>query len=160
MLQRLLHVHLQHVGDRLALEPHLQRLAIEAMPFADGAGHPHVGQKIHLQPVRAVPFARLAAAAGHVEAEPARLVAAALRLGQLRVQVADLVEQLDVRGRVRARRAADRRLVDGDQLVEMLQPFDPLVRAGLAFAAVQIAAQGLDQNVVDQRALARAATRR
>ena len=42
----------------------------------------------------------------------------------------------------------------------MLEPLDPLVRAGLAFAAVQVAAQRLDQNVVDQRALARAARRR
>ena len=61
---------------------------------------------------------------------------------------------------IRARRAADRRLVDGDQLVEMLEPFDPLVLAGLALAAVQIAVQRLDEDVVDQRALARAATRR
>ncbi len=97
---------------------------------------------------------------GDVEAEPARLVAAGLRLGQLRVQIANFVEHLDVRRRIRARRAADRRLIDGDQLVEMLEPFDPLVLAGLAFAAVQIAAQGFDQDVVDQRALARAATRR
>ena len=33
---------------------------------------------------------------------------------------------------LRARRAADRRLVDGDHLVEVLQALDPLVRAGLA----------------------------
>ena len=135
MLERLLHVHLQHVGDALALELHLQRLAVEAMALAHRAGDPDVGQEIHLQPVRAVALARLAAAAGDVEAEPARLVAAALRLGQLREQVADLVEHLDVGRRVRARRAADRRLVDGDQLVEMLEPFDAVVIAGLPFAA-------------------------
>ena len=140
----------------LALEADLQRLAIEAMPLAHRAGDPHVGQKVHLQPVRAVAFAGFAATAGHVEAEPAFLVAAGFRLGQLRVQLANVVEHLDVGGRVRARRAADRRLIDGDQLVEMLEPFDPLVIARLAFAAVQIAAQGLDQDVVDQRAFARA----
>ncbi len=156
MFQRLLHVHFQHVGDRLALEADLQRLAIEAMPLADRAGDPHVGQKIHLQPVRAVSFARFAAAAGHVEAEPADLVAPGLRLGQLRVEIADLVEQLDVRGRIRTRRPPDRRLIDRDQFVEMLHPLDPVVIARLADAAVQVAAQGLDQNVVDQRALARA----
>ena len=132
VVERLLHVHFQHVGDRLAFEADLQRLAIEAMPLANRASDPDVGQKIHLQPVRAVSLARLAAAAGDVEAESARLVAAGLRLGQLGVQIANLVEQLDVGGRVRARRAADRRLIDGDQLVEMLEPFDPLVLAGLA----------------------------
>ncbi len=139
MAERLLHVHLEHFGDALVLEHDLQRFAIEAVAFADRAGDPDVGQKIHFEAVRAVAFARFAAAALHVEAEPARLVAAAFRFGQLRVEVADVVEQLDVRGRVRARRAADRRLIDGDELVELLEAFDPVVRAGLAFAAVQIA---------------------
>ena len=126
--ERLLHVHFQHVGDRLALEADLQRLAIEAVPLAHRAGDPDVGQKIHFQLVRAVAFAGFAAAAGDVEAEAARLVAAGLRLGQLRVEIADFVEHLDVGGRVRARRAADRRLIDGDQLVEMFEPLDALVR--------------------------------
>ena len=46
--QQLLHVHLQHFGNRLAFELHLQRLAVVAMSFADRARHPHVRQKIHL----------------------------------------------------------------------------------------------------------------
>ncbi len=133
---------------------HLQRFAIEAVALAHGARDPHVGQKIHLQPVRAVAFARLAAAAGDIEAEPARLVAAALRFGELRVQVADVVEHLDVRARVRARRAADRRLVDDDQLVELIDALDAIVLAGLAFAAHEVAQQRFAQDVVHQRALA------
>ena len=100
MPQRLLDVHFQHLGDRLALEADLQRLAVEAVPLAHRAGDPHVGQEVHLQLVRAVALAGLAAAAADVEAEAARLVAAGLRLGQLRVELADLVEDLDVGGRV------------------------------------------------------------
>ena len=92
MLERLLHVHLEHVADALALEPDVQGLAVEPLPLADRAGHPDVGQEVHLQPVRAVPLAGLAPAARDVEAEPARLVAPGLGLGQLRVEVADLVE--------------------------------------------------------------------
>ena len=61
--QRLLHVHLQHLGDRLALVADLQRLAVEAVPLAHRAGDPDVGQEVHLQPVRAVALAGLAAAA-------------------------------------------------------------------------------------------------
>ena len=117
--QRLLHVHFEHFGDRFALEANLQRFAIEAVPLAHRAGDPHVGQKIHFELVRAVALAGLAAAPRDVEAEAAGLVAAGLRFGKLRVELANLVEQLDVRGRVRARRAADRRLIDGDQLVEL-----------------------------------------
>ena len=40
---------------------------------------------------------------------------------------------------IRARRAADRRLVDDDQLVELVDAFDAIVLARLAFAAHQVA---------------------
>ena len=96
VLQRFLHVHFQHVVDVLALEADLQRFAVEAPALAHGAGHPDVGEEIHLQAVGAVALARLAAAARLVEAESARLVAADLGLRQLREQRADLVEDLDV----------------------------------------------------------------
>ncbi len=155
-VQRLLDVHLQHLGDRAVLELDLQRLAVVAVAFAHRAGDPDVGQEIHFQPRRAVAFAGLATAASHVEAEPARLVAPPPRLGHLGEQVADVVEHLDVRAGIGPRRAADRRLVDRDQLVQMLQPFDRPVRAGMALASVQVPAQGLDQDVVDQGTLARA----
>ena len=125
VLERLLNVHVQHVADALALEPDVQGLAVEPLALADRAGDPDVGQEVHLQAVGAVTLAGLAAAAGNVEAEPARLVAPDAGLGQLRVEIADLVEQLDVGGRVGAGRAADRRLVDVDDLVELVDPFDP-----------------------------------
>ena len=83
-LQRLLDVHLEHIGDGLALELDLQRFVVVPMSLADRAGHPHIGEEIHFQAIRAVPFAGFAATARDVEAEPARLVAAPLGLGQLR----------------------------------------------------------------------------
>ena len=113
--QGLLNVHFEHFGDRLALVADLEGLAVEAMALADRAGDPDVGEEVHFELVGAVAFAGLAAAAGDVEAEAAGLVAAGLGLGQLREELADLVEDLDVGGRVGARRAADGRLVDGDQ---------------------------------------------
>ena len=157
VLERLLDVHVEHVADALALEPDVQGLAVEPLPLADRAGHPDVGQEVHLQAVGAVPLAGLAPASRDVEAEPARLVAPGAGLGELRVEVADQVQQLDVRGRVRARRAADRRLVDVDDLVEVVHPLDPVVGPGRAVRAVQVAGQDLAEDVADQRALARAA---
>ena len=127
------------------------------MPLADGARHPDVGEKIHFEPVRAAPFARLAAAPRDVEAESPRLEAPHLRFGQLREQVADQVEQFDVRGRVRAGRAADGRLVDVDRLVEMLEPGDACVRAGKSLPLVQIAVERFPQDVVDERTFSRTA---
>src|SRR5690606_31321298 len=124
--------------------------------FAHGARDPHVGQKIHLKLVGAVAFARFAASALDVEAEAAFAITAGLRLWQLGVQFADFVKDLDVRGRVGARRAANGRLVDGDQLIEVIHALDSVVVAGMAVAAVEVTPQGFAQHVVDQRAFARA----
>ena len=79
---------------------------------------------MHLDLQHAVALARLAAAALDVEGETARLVAARAAFRQFGEPVADRREQIGVGGRVGARRAADRRLVDVDDLVEQLQPLD------------------------------------
>ena len=76
MLEGLLNVHVEHVADAAALEPDVQGLAAEPLALADRARHPDIGQEVHLQSVRAVAVAGLAAAAGHVEAEPSRCIAA------------------------------------------------------------------------------------
>ena len=108
---------------------HLQGLPVVAGAVADLAGHVDVGQEVHLDLDGAVARAGLAAAALDVEGEPARLVAADLGLGRGGEQRADVVEDAGVGGRVGARRAADGRLVDVDDLVEVVQPGDPGVPA-------------------------------
>ena len=127
-LHRLAARHVEHVGDRLAVVRDGQRLGVVALAAAGVALDPHVGQEVHLDPLLAVPFARLAAPAGHVEAEPPRRVAAQLRLGQLGEQLADQVEHAGVRGRVRRRRVAQRLLIDADHLVDLLDAADRVVR--------------------------------
>ena len=109
---------------RLVLELHLQRLAVVALALADLARDVDVGQEVHLDLDDAVALAGLAAAALDVEGEAARLVAARLRLGQAGEQLADRREDAGVGRRVRARRAADRRLVDVDDLVDVLEALD------------------------------------
>src|SRR3989344_8613964 len=71
---RLLHGHPEHVVDVLALVFHLERLPVEAFALAYLAFHVHRGQEMHFDRDGPVAFAVLATAAGHVEAEPARLV--------------------------------------------------------------------------------------
>jgi hypothetical protein len=68
---RLLDRHVEHVGDRLALEQHLQRLAVVALALAHLAGDVDVGQEVHLDLDDAVALAGLAAAALDVEGEAA-----------------------------------------------------------------------------------------
>ena len=127
---RFLDGHVEDVGDALALELHLQRLAIVALAVADVAGDVDVGEEVHLDLDQAVAGAGLAAAALDVEAEAAGLVAARLALGQAGEPVADVGEGAGIGRRVGARGAADRRLVDVDHLVEIFEAGELLVAAG------------------------------
>ena len=155
-LERLLDRHRQHVGDRRALVADVERLAVVALALADLARHVHVGQEVHLDADHPVARARLAAAALDVEREAPRRVAARARLGRERVELAHAREQVGVGRGVRARRAADRRLVDLDHLVELLEPLDRAVRARLEAGAQQPVGERAVDHVVDERRLARA----
>ena len=115
-----LDIHLEHVGDRLVFEFDAECLAVEAMPFADRARNPNVSEKIHLEFRRAVSFARLATPAIHVETKSTGFVASTFRLRQLREQSTDVVEDLYIGTGIRSGCATNRRLVDGDQLIEKL----------------------------------------
>ena len=107
-LERPVDRHVEHVGDRLAVELDRQRLGGEPRTAAGVAGDPDVGQEVHLDPLLPGPLAGLAPAAGLVEAEPARRVAADLGLGKLGEELADQVEHPGVgrRGRVGRRSPA------------------------------------------------------
>jgi hypothetical protein len=111
---------------------------------------------VHLDLDDAVALAGLAAAALDVEGEASGLVAARLRFGQACKPFADWREGTGIGRRIRARRAADRRLVDVDDLVDVLQPLDAVMR-GRAFArVVQFARDGLVERVDQKRRLAAA----
>jgi hypothetical protein len=109
---------------------------------------------VHLDLDLPVAAADLAAAALDVEREPARLVAAGARLLGLGVEVANLVEEPDVGGRVRPWGTPDRGLVDGDDLVEVLEALDPLMGARPHPRAMELVGDGLVEDLVDQRRLA------
>src|SRR6266478_1974038 len=96
------------------------------------ARHVHVRQEVHLDADQSVALACFAPSALHVEREATRFVAALARDWRRREQLPDRREQAGVGGRIAARRASDRRLVDADQLVEILQPADGAIRRRLA----------------------------
>ena len=153
---RLLDRHREHFVDVLALVADLERLAVVALAVADVARHVDVGQEVHLDLDQAVALARLAAPALHVEREASRAVAALARFLHLREQLADRREEPGVGRRIAARRAPDRALVDADHLVEVLEPFDLVVRRRLLGAVVQMPRDRVVERVVDERRLARA----
>src|SRR3546814_15117928 len=64
----------QNVGDGLALERHLQRLAVVALAVAHVAGDVDIRQEVHLDLQHAVALTGLAPPALDVEGEAPRLV--------------------------------------------------------------------------------------
>ncbi len=156
-LGRLADRHVEHLGDVLALVVHLERVAVVPRSPAHLARDVDVGQEVHLDLDRAVARAVLAATALDVEAEPAGLVAARLRLHRVGEQRADAVEDPGVGRRIRPRRASDRRLVDVHDLVELLEAGHPAVLARNLARAVELVGQHLVEDVVDEARLARTA---
>ena len=136
-VHRLVDRHVEHLGDGLALVVHLERLAVVPCALADLAGNVDIGKELHLDLEDAVPTARFAASALHIEAEPPCLIPAHPRLAHLTEQVADRIEHARISRGIRARRAADRLLIDIDDLVDMLQSLDLLVLAGLPLCTVE-----------------------
>src|ERR1700719_3729038 len=102
----------------MAFVSYRKRLGVVAAAPADFAGGVHVGEEIHFNAAQAVALAGFAAAALHVEAEPARLVAALARFGQHGEEFADRREDARVRRGIRAWRAANGRLIDLDHFVD------------------------------------------
>ena len=148
--------HVEHVGDRLALEQHVERLAVVALAVADVAGDVDVGQEVHLDLDDAVALAGLAAAALDVEGEAPRLVAARLGFRQVGEPVADGREGAGVGRGVGARRAADGRLVDVDDLVEEFQALDAVVIGGVLARTHDAARRRLEQRLDQEGRLAAA----
>src|SRR5690554_2926068 len=155
-LEPLVHRHVEHVGDRLAADLHLEGLAVVPRALADLAGDVDVGEEVHLDLDRAVALARLAAAALDVEREAAGLVAALARLGRPGEEVADLGEDAGVGGWVRSWGAADRALVDLDDLVDVLDAGDASVGARRGLRPVEGLGQRRAEYRVHERRLARA----
>ena len=134
-MEGLLDVEVEDVGDGFVFVEDLAGLAAEAGALADGAGDPEVGEEIHLDLVGAVALAGLATAAAlagvNIETEASGLVAAELGVGQFSEEESDLIEELDVGGGVAAWGAPDRGLIDGDNLVEVVESVEGGVWAGL-----------------------------
>src|SRR5690606_21429291 len=124
-------------------------LAIETSAVACRATHRQVGQEVHFDAANPLALTLFAAAALDVEAEAAELVAAELGLARAGKYAANVVKHARVRGGIAARRAADRRLIDFDQLVELAGATQTAERAGLRAFARQSATQRTSKRFID-----------
>jgi hypothetical protein len=146
-------------------------LDVEGGGFVTGsvaflAGEFDVGEELHFDGDGAVSLADVAASARDVEGEAAGGEALALGVGLGGEEGADLVEGFDICNRIGSRGAADGRLVDEDDVVEVLGAgegavevggFGRLLGAGAAGFAVEQLHERAVEHLVDERGLARAA---
>jgi len=148
--------HFEHLGHRPIAPSQLEDLGPVALAVAVRAAQVDVGQELHLDVLEARAGAGRAAAVAGVEAEGAGRVAALLRFGQHREQLADRVPGADVADRVGARALADRRLVHEHHVAQPIDPVEPLEGAGRFARLAEVLGQRRVQHVLQQRGLARA----
>src|SRR5690606_26054107 len=141
------HGEIERIGDGEAAIAHLERLAVVTPSRARVARRVHVGKEMHFDAQHAVSLARLATASLHVERETAWLVSAGARVRQPRVELAEVREDPGVRRGIRARRAPNRGLVDADDLVDVLEPFDAIAGSDPARCAIELRANGREERV-------------
>ena len=125
-VDRLVHLHLQHVANVPAAPADGQRLRVEARTLAGFAQHFHIRQKAHGDGANALPFATGAASLAGVETETVGRIAACLGFQRVGKQLADDVPESDVGGRAGTRRLADGRLIDFEHAVNALKTTDSL----------------------------------
>ncbi|MBV6516800.1 MAG: hypothetical protein HPKKFMNG_02490 [Planctomycetes bacterium] len=148
--------HIQYVGDALAPVLHFQRFAVIARAVAGFTHDMNVRQEVHLDQLDALALAGFTPAAGNVEREAAGLVAPLPRLVRLGEEVANEAKHVGVCRGVAAGRAADGRLVNLDDLVDLVEALDALVFTRLGSRAVHVLGQRAGEDVCDQGALAAA----
>src|SRR3546814_3037240 len=119
------------------------------------ARHIDVGQEVHLDLDKSVAGAGFTPPALDVEAEAPWLIAARLAFGQPREPVADDCEGAGVGRGVGSRGAADRGLVDVDDLVAMFETLETVVRPRDEPRAVEGARRAGVECVDDEARLAR-----
>ena len=143
--------------DRTATIVGVEHLRLEPLPVTVLAGDENVGEKLHLDLDHALPLAGFAPASGDVEREVAGRQSASPGTLGLGEQLADGIEGLQVRDRVRPGRSADGRLIDQHDIGDVLETVE---LRKLTNAAVPPAFGALDrrvQHIVHERGLPRAA---
>src|SRR5207302_10478618 len=105
-------IHTHHLSYRFSQEITSVGLSDDSSPSTIFTRHVGARKKIHLQFNHTLALARLAPSALGIKGEPARAITAHAGHRNLCVKIANLIEDLDVGRRGRARGFPDGRLVD------------------------------------------------
>ncbi len=143
--------HLQHVGDCLPAELHLEGLVVVPVAATLLTGNCHVRQEVHVDGYRPLAATLLAAPALDVKRESALVVAPALGQVGLCEQLPNVIEHAGVGRGVRPRRPPDRRLIDQPYRLDPLDSLDRVVGARVdARIVVHLPGQAFVQDLVHQ----------
>ena len=119
-LTRVIDGHVEDVGNIFALVFDFQRFPVVARTVTNLTGYVHIGQEIHFNADNAIAVAGLAAAAFNIKAKAAGLIAAHLRFGRLAEKLADKIKDPRIGCRIGTRCPANWRLVNVDDLIDVL----------------------------------------
>ncbi len=147
---------IQNVGQTLALIADLQHLVPKTFALTLGAGDVHVREKLHLDFFKALAFARLAASALDVEREGTRRIATDPRQFGSRQEPPHRVERLGVGEQVGARRGANGRLIDKNNVGQPVASQNSAARTRDTDRLPALLFEAAIQHVFHQRRLARA----
>src|SRR5215211_3390515 len=139
----------------LIAEQDLERFPVEPLAVTNVTRHVHIGQELHFDAQFALSLAGFAAPTMYVKRETSGLVTAHLALREFGIQLPDLVEQTRIGTGVRTRRASDRRLVNVDDLIEMLDALDAFMIACHRTCTHQPGGESAVKDVAHQGGLAR-----
>src|SRR6516162_381835 len=142
---------IEYLVDVLAVVANLQHFGLVSHALAFLADQLDVCQELHLDRYGTIALAGLTASPGNIEGEVSGGVAALLAFRLRCKQFTNRIECLDVRHRIRARRASDRRLIDQYDFVDPVGAVDFIhfgarASADLAF----LGGKGVVQYVVHQ----------
>ena len=153
-LHRIVHREVQYLRDVLATPPHLQHPRHETLPTADLAWKRDFREEMHVVGDHSRPLTRLTTPARDIEGkcgfpEPSRA-----RLTCLRKELTDGIVGLHVGYRIRAHGSSDRCLINENDLIQMLEPLDPLAAPHLIHRLLLVAQPVAVKHLMDKRRLA------
>jgi GMP synthase (glutamine-hydrolysing) len=127
-----------------------QPFPVIALAAADLTRHIDIRQEMHLDLDDAVAGARLTAPAFFIEAETSFIVAFCLGIRRCRKQIPDQIKCPRIGCRIGTRRPPDRRLVDRDNLIELLDALDGFMFSRNRVCSVQLLCQRFIKNLIDK----------
>ena len=146
--------HVQYIVDIFVFVFYFQCFSVVTFTLADFTWNIYISQEVHLDLDDPVSAAGLTSAALYIKAESALLVASCLGISRRCKKIPDLIKHASVSSRVGSGGTSNRRLINIDHLVQLLQSLNGFMFSWYGSCPVQISGKCLVKDFVDQRAFA------